>query len=101
MGLKKGQSNNRKGRPKGSGNKVNKTTRELITSFVDGNMNKLRENYDTLEPRMQVKVIIDLLGFVIPKYASITYYDESESKDDSWKTRFNLIKQELDEIAGY
>jgi hypothetical protein len=100
MGLKKGQTNNRKGRPKGSENKVSMPMRELITSFVDGNMNKLQENYDTLEPRLQVKVIIDLLGFVMPKYAPISNNDESdEKKGNSYLSWIDKVKQDLDEVA--
>jgi hypothetical protein len=101
MGLKKGQSNNRKGRPKGSGNKVTKPIRELITSLVEENIDKFQSDYDSLEPRRKVKVIIDLLGFVMPKYAPIPFIEESdENKNNSYFSWIDKVKQNLDKVAG-
>ena len=101
MGLKKGQSNNRKGRPKGSENKVNKPIREFITSFVDNNFDKIQEVYDSLEPKMKMKVLIDLTGFVLPKYAAIPFPNETDERNGKTdKTWFQRLKEELEEVAG-
>jgi hypothetical protein len=101
MGLKKGQTNNRKGRPKGSENKVNKPIRECITSLVEKNMDKFQDVYDSLEPKMKMKVLIDLIGLVLPKYAPIPFPNEADERNgNSNKTWFERLREGLDEVAS-
>ena len=72
MGLPKGQTNNKKGRPKGSRNKSTKELRAIITSLFEEQIDQIREDLAELEPRYRLKFLTDLLPYVIPRLQNIT-----------------------------
>jgi vacuolar-type H+-ATPase subunit E/Vma4 len=67
MGLKKGNTNNLNGRPKGSKNKVTRELRELITDFLEANFEKVSRDLLKLRPKDRVKAFTELLQYGIPK----------------------------------
>lgn len=71
MGLKPGQTNNGKGRPKGSSNKITKTTREFMNDFIQKNRSKLQRDWNKLEPYQRVQMFEKLVAFTIPKMSSL------------------------------
>jgi len=67
----KGKTNNPNGRPRGIPNKVTKELREIINDFLNENIDKVRADFNKLQPKDRVRLYIDLLQYSIPKYQSI------------------------------
>lgn len=88
MGLHKGQTNNRQGRPKGSGGKKNKELRGTISAFLETNFSKIAADFAKLAPKERAKVYCDLLQYAVPKLSAIS----TEVKFE------NLTDQDLDII---
>ena len=82
MGLKKGQTNNRNGRPTGSQNKITKELRELIKEFLDRNFKGVQKEYDKLDSKEKLYFYKDLLKYAIPTISTtqMDWTDKSESK---------------------
>jgi hypothetical protein len=59
------------GKPHGANNKL----RSKVKSFVESNLENLQTYFDQLEPRDKVKVLTDLLPFVISKLQSVSMTD--------------------------
>src|SRR5690606_29265440 len=66
-GLKKGQTNNPAGRPKGVPNKVSNDLREAVNSFLDGNWHEIQAAFDQLDPVNKLAFIERLLRFSLPR----------------------------------
>jgi hypothetical protein len=67
MPFKKGISGNKFGRNKGVPNKITSDVRESIQSFIELNFADVQKIFESLEPKDQLKFMVDLLPFVIPK----------------------------------
>lgn len=80
--FKKGVSGNPKGRPKGSVNKVRSRVAEAISALLENNLEKFQENFDELEPKERIRILLKLLEFVLPK-AQADYEDDSNEGGDS------------------
>lgn len=72
MGLRKGQTNNPNGRPKGVPNKVTGSLRERIQSLIDDNWSTLQRDLKKLDPKDRLTLISGLLVYVVPKLAATT-----------------------------
>lgn len=94
MGLKKGTTNNPKGRPKGVPNKTTKEIREAINLILSCNIEKLQTDIDSLEPKDRLKVICDLLPFAVPKLQTIQA-DVTDSKANIPTIVFKKYEPEL------
>ena len=67
----KGKTNNPKGRPAGVPNKVTKELRQIIDEFINDNIDKVKKDFEKLEPKDRIRLFVDLLQYAIPKYQSI------------------------------
>jgi len=68
--MPKGQTNNPKGRPKGTPNRITGQLRDAITEFIEGNFNEVVLYWRKLEPKDKLNFYRDLLQYVVPKLAS-------------------------------
>ena len=66
MGFEIGNSAS-KGRPKGSGNLTTKNVREAFNKLVEGNLERIQSDLDSLAPKDRLRFLIDLSAFVLPK----------------------------------
>ncbi|MBD1434859.1 hypothetical protein H8B06_18695 [Sphingobacterium sp. DN00404] len=73
MGLKKGQTNNPGGRPKGAKNKVTREVKEVIKSITSEYFNNgsFDKDFKRLDPKDRVQVIERLLKYHIPTLSSV------------------------------
>ncbi len=78
------------GRPHGSKNKM----RERVKSFVETNLENLQTYFDQLEPRDKVKVLTDLLPFVISKLQSVSMTDaEGNNLEPKATIRYDRLSE--------
>jgi hypothetical protein len=70
MGLKKGMTNNPKGRPPGSANKVTQDMRERISSFLSENFDTVQDDFLQLSPKERFLFYTKLLPFCLPTLRS-------------------------------
>jgi hypothetical protein len=79
-----------RGRPPGSVNIVTRDVRELIHQFLAKRMSNIDKVFDNLSERDQVRYIIELLGYVIPKAVEKEHHQE-----DSSFTFYEMINKQL------
>lgn len=75
----KGKSGNPDGRPKGSENKVTKEIREAVTRLVNNNLLQLEEDLLTLETGDRIRLLIQLMEFVLPKQQRTSLVSENDT----------------------
>ena len=92
MGLKKGQTNNKNGRPKGALNKIGGPLKEQIGGFLQDKIAEFPKIWLQLSARDKAGLIVDLLPFVLPKIASV-------EMDASIVNYSALSEKQIDEIA--
>ncbi len=71
MGLKKGQTNNPKGRPRGSVNKVTKTTRKWLNDLLEGNREQIEKDFKELSPKERIHFFEKLMQYTMPKMQNV------------------------------
>lgn len=69
-GLKKGQTNNPKGRPKGSINKTTKAMKELLSEFAEENFEQFRQDYRKLNPEARANIYVKIAMKLTPNAIS-------------------------------
>jgi len=80
----KQQTNNPKGRPKGSPNKSTALAREAIAKFVDGNADKLQgwldeiALNDKLGPKVAFDCFMQVAEYHVPKLARVEQVGDAE-----------------------
>ncbi len=84
--FEKGVSGNPSGRPKGSRNKVQTEVKALIEQLITDNAESIKTDFSGLKPYAKVRMMIELLPFVVPKLTSNSHEFES------------LTDEQLDEI---
>jgi dsRNA-specific ribonuclease len=92
MGLKKGMTNNPQGRPAGSPNKVTKSMRERVNSFLEEKFDTVQEAFDELDPKDQLQFYIKLLAFGLPTLKAVDHSGLSESRLEA------LTDEQLNEL---
>lgn len=96
MGLPKGKTNNKAGRPKGSKSKVTLSLRAQINDFLAGNFDKFKRDLELLEPRDRINAYIKLLSFGIPTLQSVDSKAEITTKLE--KLNVDQLEKMIDEI---
>ena len=78
MGLQKGQSGNKNGRPKGTPNKTTSEIRKAFQTLVSNNIDTLQNDLNLLEPEKRISYIIKFAEFIIPKLQSLNVENQIE-----------------------
>jgi hypothetical protein len=97
MGLKKGQTNNRAGRPRGKPNKVTGDLRAWINELLNDNRQQIAKDIQRLEPHQRVTFFEKLLGYAVPKMQSVeTKVDLNRLSDEQLNMIINELTKEID-----
>lgn len=92
MGRKKDDGKGRLGgRTAGTPNKVTSSVRDWIQQIIDGNRDKFESDLEALEPIDRVKVISNLLQYIVPKVQSV-------SPEEALETELQKIRELLFEF---
>ena len=69
---KKGHTNNPKGRPKGTPNKVTGDLRQWLSKLVDDNRTTFEADLKDLEPAQRLQILEKLMQYCTPKLQAIS-----------------------------
>ena len=94
MGLKKGQTNNPHGRPKGSKNQITQNMRERISDFIGENWEEVMRDYKELPSPERLRFFERLLGYALPRLQSIEYTSPTDQLIE------RLSSDELDRLIN-
>ena len=101
MGLKKGQTGNPFGRPKGSLNRTTTELKEIINSFISNNLENLQSDFDKLEPVKRFEVLDKMLRYVLPNKVEQTRENGkelfSDLSDEEIQKQYEEARRILDE----
>ena len=99
MGRKKGTEKTG-GRVAGTPNKITGTVKEWIASIIDGNRKQFEKDLTELEAGERVRVISNLLPFVVPKLQSASVEELLEAEYKKLEELLDTAPDEaLDEIT--
>lgn len=59
------------GKPKGAVTKISVKVREAIVNFLENNVDKIQEDFDTLKPREKLQFVAEILPYAAPKLSSV------------------------------
>ncbi|TXF75925.1 DUF5681 domain-containing protein [Chryseobacterium sp.] len=91
----KGISGNPNGRPKGSKNKKTESIRETFIDFVEKNLDRLQEDFDSLDAKDRFKYLFEMTKFFLPSLKAVEFgniLDEMSEQD--FETLINKLKNE-------
>ena len=95
MPLKKGQSGNPNGRPKGAKNKITKDVKAFISKLLDDNAETIERDFLQLEPKDRLLLTEKFFQYLIPKQQNqtqnITFDKMSETDINTLAT--NILKE--------
>ena len=65
--MKKGQTNNPNGRPKGTPNKITGDLRLKINAIVEKQIDNIEQDLQSLEPMQRLQIVEKLISYCVPK----------------------------------
>jgi hypothetical protein len=71
MGLPKGRTNNKAGKPPGAVNRLSRDLRQTITDFLEDHWSEVVKEFSKLKGRDKVNFYRDLLQYAIPKMQAV------------------------------
>ena len=71
MPFSKGTSGNPNGRPPRAKNKISAKIRDHFQMFLEDNLERIREDFDSLTPEQRIKYSIEIAKFCVPTLKSI------------------------------
>jgi len=78
MGLKRGMTNNRKGRPAGSLNKSSDQLRNIFQAFLETNLETMQRDFDNLESKDRLSFIERIAKMIIPPPLTLDKLTDSQ-----------------------
>ncbi|NLD62868.1 MAG: hypothetical protein GX646_03145 [Bacteroidales bacterium] len=94
MGLKKGMTNNPKGKPPGTLNKMSRDMKLTIHEFLTDHWPEVEEEFHKLSGKDKLNFYKDLLQYDLPKQAAVAMSGELNFKEMSEET-LNAICERL------
>jgi uncharacterized protein (UPF0305 family) len=98
MGLKKGQTGNPNGRPKGVQNKVTREVKGWLSGLIDKNRKQIEKDLKALEPKDRLLIIEKFMQYTIPKMQSVqAQIDFSRLSDEQLDNVINELAKGLED----
>ena len=91
MGLKKGQCNNRAGKPIGALNRINRDMKQTIHDFLQDSWPEVLAEFHKLSGRDKCNFYKDLMQYDVPKKQAVAVSGEIDFK--------TMAESDLDSIA--
>ena len=88
--MKKGQTNNPSGRPKGTPNKITADLRMKINAIVENQIDSIEKDLQSLEPMQRLQIVEKLISYCVPKLQAQSFEIDFQ----------NLSEQQLDVIIN-
>lgn len=88
--MKKGQTNNPSGRPKGTPNKITADLRTKINAIVENQIDHIEADLQALEPKERLMIVEKFLSYCLPKLQAQSFEIDFQ----------NLSEQQLDVIIN-
>lgn len=95
MGLKKGQTNNPNGRPKGSKNKSTQQIRGMVTELFNEQFEQVQKDLEQLDAKSRLKFLTDLMPYVLPRLQTITQHNVTDIDSLSEKQLEQVVAELL------
>lgn len=67
MGLQKGMTNNKNGRPAGTANKLTSDLRSKINTIIENQIDCIEKDLQALEPKERLQIVEKLISYCVPK----------------------------------
>jgi hypothetical protein len=97
MGLKKGQTNNVAGRPKGKANKVTTEMRTWLSGLIDKNRRQFESDLKRLEAKDRLIIIERLIAYCVPKLQAIDgRIDLNKLSDEQMDVIISELTKQID-----
>ena len=71
MGLKKGMTNNRKGRPAGKPNRISSDLKSWVSALLDDNRQVFENDLKKLDPPQRLNILEKLLAYSLPRLQAL------------------------------
>ena len=82
MGLQKGMTNNKNGRPAGTANKLTSDLRSKINTIIENQIDNIEIDLKALEPKERLQIVEKLLSYCVPKLATQTIEVDLQNLSD-------------------
>lgn len=92
--MKKGETNNKNGRPKGTPNKVTTELRQWISELLDENREQFKTDLLAVEPDKRLAVLEKLMQYVLPKAQQVVEEDKNQFRDELMSRLFQNNEDE-------
>jgi hypothetical protein len=93
----------KKGQPgfiKSGPNKINREVKSLIKNFVDEKFEEIEEAFSQLSPKEKCQMYVSLLGYIIPKKATIEHAKQLEIPKELEALNYDQLEQIQNIIEG-
>ena len=81
------------GRQHGTPNKLTRELREIINDFLQDNIENVKKDFKSLEPKDRVKIYIELLNYGLPKLQAIQAEVSVEEEQNRIRQLFEPVKE--------
>ena len=96
--MEKGNTNNPKGRPAGTPNRITTDLREFLKLLLTDNLEQFKTDFEHLEPKDRLIMMERFLGYILPKLSGITI-KEQVVDEKKLKTREEFLAR-LNRVAN-
>jgi len=101
MGLKKGQTGNPSGRPKGTPNRITGDLKKWVDELLNNNLSTIEKDLEQLEPKDRILIFERFLQYAIPRQQQISVEAQIQAEYDAMERLLNNMPEKaINEITA-